>query len=806
MATPKVTRTLFDNNLDRNVPQGPQNRRVVILGTAQDGPMYEAVKVTSSADASAQFGEFAKGSLVRGIVECFNAQVGSPASPDIWGMRIGGVKADRSVLKLYDAAGSGDTQVASLEALNEGSLYNSVYLKYTTDTEGSWVTLYNPKTKLTSKYSADLDIDALVSAINADSNAKDIVFAYAESFELDALEEFDSNDADTTVSGDNLIVDLYAKGVSLAGSFAGTFPVKKINSLYTVSASAEQILAKGDQIYAITDNYVGDSGSYYTICETATMSDAVGDQKAVWSIDGDAGYFNTSDLVDDAADLDFTEASGNVHISLANTGIANVANSGQEVSATFTSTSGVPQAISGYLNIASEIGTFVSSNSCTLTGDLSVTFTFDAIAVGFIKGNGGTPRDFSIDADGNIRFGAAAPFALKFRYARKKFFEEGSNLTITNEATGLLKIVDPGMEAMVAPNNLWIGVNYDYVGADPDWGNKHAGQQYLAGGANGIQMTNAELKNDLDKAYEHFVADFFDIMCVVDLTLDATDNAADEFPWNVSSGSSPMNFGGQLSTFLDEFNGEMIGLIGFEPMTGTGIGGRIKREDVAERVKWLTDADSSKAYKAATILSDFNQPFMYAADLEGIFSERGARYSGMSTAAIAGLIAAIPTEEAIFRFAVPGVQGMRYRYTEIDKASGSRQVDVLADKRIATGRIDGDGVKITESRTLAKPGSDFENLMTVLILQEVLQICRTVAQDYIGKVSSAPLLQAFQSALDKGIGDSLVPRALRGFKAPIQMSPGERVLGKITIPLTLSPQFEIRDVHYNVQLTAEDIV
>jgi len=805
MATPKVTRTLFDNNLDRNVPQGPQNRRVVILGTAQDGPMYEAVKVTSSADASAQFGEFAKGSLVRGIVECFNAQVGSPASPDVWGMRIGGVKADRSVLKLYDAAGSGQIQVASLEALNEGSLYNSVYLKYTTDTEGSWVTLYNPKTKLTSKYSADLDIDALVSAINADSNAKDIVFAYAESFELDALEEFDADDANTTVSGDNLIVDLDAKG----GSFAGTFPVKKINSLYTVSASAEQILAKGDQVYAITDNYVGDSTSYNTICETSTMSNAVGDQKAIWSINGDAGYFNTSDLTEIVGNLDFTDGAGNVHIDLTGTGIADASStvsSGQVVVATFTDSSGGTEAVNGYMDIVSEVGTFVSSNSCTLTGSLSVAFTFDAIAVGFTKGSGGTPTDFSIDADGNIRFGAAAPFALKFKYARKKFFEEGSNLTITNEATGLLTIVDPSMEDMVAPNNLWIGVNYDYVGADPDWGGEHAGQQYLAGGANGIQMTNAELKNDLDKAYEHFVADFFDIMCVVDLTLDATDNPADEFPWNVSSGSSPMNFGGQLSTFLDEFNGEMIGVIGFEPMTGTGIGGRIKREDVAERVKWLTDADSSKAYKAATILSDFNQPFMYAADLEGIFSEQGARYSGMSTAAIAGLIAAIPTEEAIFRFAVPGVQGMRYRYTEIDKASGNRQVDVLANSRIATGRIDGDGVKITESRTLARAESDFENLMTVLILQEVLQICRTVAQDYIGKVSSAPLLQAFQSALDKGIGDSLVPRALRGFKAPIQMSPGERVLGKITIPLTLSPQFEIRDVHYNVQLTAEDIV
>ena len=196
---------------------------------------------------------------------------------------------------------------------------------------------------------------------------------------------------------------------------------------------------------------------------------------------------------------------------------------------------------------------------------------------------------------------------------------------------------------------------------------------------------------------------------------------------------------------------------------------------------------------------------MYAVDIEGIFSANGVRYTAISTSAVSGLIASMPTEEAIFRFTVPGVQGMRYRYTEKDVASGSRQIDVLSDARIATGMIDG-GVKITESRTLASAGSDFENLMTVLILQEVLQICRSVAKDYIGKVSSAPLLQAFQSSLDKQIGDALVPRVLRGFRAPISMTPGERVLGTITIPLTISPQFEIRDVHYNVQLTAEDIV
>ena len=90
-------------------------------------------------------------------------------------------------------------------------------------------------------------------------------------------------------------------------------------------------------------------------------------------------------------------------------------------------------------------------------------------------------------------------------------------------------------------------------------------------------------------------------------------------------------------------------------------------------------------------------------------------------------------------------------------------------------------------------------------MQEALDICREVAKDFIGKVSSAELLQAFQTTLNAQLGGGLVPRVLRGFKAPVTMTPGERVVGKITIPLTLQPQFELRDVHYNVELSAEDL-
>ena len=145
MATPKVTRTLFDQNLDRSVPQGPQNRSVVLLGTGTDGPMYEPTKVTSPAEAEEIFGSFGNGTLTRGLKECFDAQAGGTAAPNVWGMRIGGVKADRALLTMYgcndganltEATCTGSNtweKVLTVEALNEGSIYNGMYFSKQTD-------------------------------------------------------------------------------------------------------------------------------------------------------------------------------------------------------------------------------------------------------------------------------------------------------------------------------------------------------------------------------------------------------------------------------------------------------------------------------------------------------------------------------------------------------------------------------------------------------------------------------------------------------------------------------------------------
>lgn len=341
------------------------------------------------------------------------------------------------------------------------------------------------------------------------------------------------------------------------------------------------------------------------------------------------------------------------------------------------------------------------------------------------------------------------------------------------DAQAVTATIFSGVEA--SPQSLASGADWDLTGEIVD-------------GLGDIWTVNDQLYLGLEKAYDNFIVDFFDIMAVADLTIDASVIDGDR----VSS-----SFATQLSDFLNDFNGEMIGTISFEPLQGSGVGGRVMRDDVTSRLNTVLN-DS--------VVAGLDQPFMFCVDGEGIFSGQSSRYAGNLNCAIAGLISAMPTEEAIYRHILPGVQGLVWSYGGRDKSSGDLQVDLLSDARISVPQSKNGEIRLSESRSLAKVGSDYENLMTVLILQEALEICRNVAKDFLGKVSSAELLQAFQTNLNSQLGASLVPRVLRGFKAPVVMTPGERVVGRITIPLTLQPQFEIRDVHYNVELSAEDLV
>lgn len=172
-----------------NVSPAPiqRNKRVVVIGTAEDGPMYEPIQIEKPEDAEFVWGRLGAGDLVRGIFECWDVQGGHPT---VVGVRIGTGKT--ASLDVEESTGSGvdtehgdSTTSLRLEAVNPGAVYNGVSISYD---ENRDVAIYNPKTGTTSTFSVDTErptnpnVDAhnvaeLVDAINADPNLNGIIKA-----------------------------------------------------------------------------------------------------------------------------------------------------------------------------------------------------------------------------------------------------------------------------------------------------------------------------------------------------------------------------------------------------------------------------------------------------------------------------------------------------------------------------------------------------------------------------------------------------------------------------------------------------
>ena len=164
-----------------------------------------------------------------------------------------------------------------------------------------------------------------------------------------------------------------------------------------------------------------------------------------------------------------------------------------------------------------------------------------------------------------IVFGATQAHTLAFIFAKVSYYDYGTTLLVTDGQAGKMTLsgscqggYDCGALS-TAPGTF--GFSYSYYPGTPT-----TSTVTLAGGADGINITNADLYDDLDEAYTHLNQDFFDIFTVIGARWDSskeTYDAVTGVPITSNAG-----FADQMRIFLDSFNGELIGVMGFEPLMG----------------------------------------------------------------------------------------------------------------------------------------------------------------------------------------------------------------------------------------------
>jgi len=896
MALPRITRQFLDGNLERPTGNQSLNRHILIIGTAEDGPVYEPVKIRDLTHAQEVFGRFGQGSLVRAIKEAIDAQAGSGGAPQISAVRIGEKFAQKAYLDLFD---TNSNKVLTLQALYPGDIYNDISIAM----DGSEIKIYNPKTEAFSIFTYDSNasnslvdvhnVVELADAINADPNLNEILVADAIEkelhFEIEAnavdavIESADDNqttiDLSAALAADLVTGNRYLDG---AANLSDTTDLSKtvvaIDKVYAISESGVKeyevagltkivtdelpLDGKQDSRFSTILNATDASGTLSQLANTAAgtvgseaylrhrnvdlgkvdIQGSTPPASYVINVDAPWGIAHEGTSWAAANDLPIVEA---IRADLAGDGPALLkavapvatakdaaegwvfdtekpfkleyrragaaANDWQEVpisksdgnfslawsngTLTITLTDGTTNtpvtdlfnfANGGDLRISFDSVVGVMNEKSTLTSLQNTSAQFSDY---FVRGN-------------EILLGAPAPANLVFRHATVRYYELGSTLEIVDATAPKLKLIGSGIQPGAAGgkvdniNDVIIGLKYTIT---PDMFTLTIAKS-LSGGTNGISLSNNQLYDELVEAYNRLDAYKFDIVVVPGAYLDSTKTGYNEItglPQEVNA-----EFHLLMSNFLNSYNGEAVGIIGFKPLKGTGINGSITRLDVASRVEKLTEVDLSDPLRAANFLNPFDNKFMIAVDVEPIFIASGSPYTTTGEAWVAGHLATLQSNESIYLNEIPGAIGLRYAYSDKVK-DGRSQLDALGDMRIIAAIQTASGVRLTDGPTLAKPGSDYERLTTLWIVKEAMGITRKVAGDYLGRPASLEILQALETRLKHEL-NNMVPNRLQAFTFKIKSSPKQRVLGQLEILLVLVPVFEIRDIKVPVILKADE--
>jgi hypothetical protein len=169
--------------------------------------------------------------------------------------------------------------------------------------------------------------------------------------------------------------------------------------------------------------------------------------------------------------------------------------------------------------------------------------------------------------------------------------------------------------------------------------------------------------------------------------------------------------------------------------------------------------------------------------------------------------------------AAPIVAGMLPRTSPVDSLINMRVPGVLIDYRLETKTVDvacGLGLVVAKSEagvaviadspTFASPTSDYTRLTTVRIVSKVAEELRQAARPYIGKGLSATKRAALESAIGEVLKANLAGEPVQtvtraSFK--IEQTAADRVLGRMKVSVSLTPIFELRQITFSVNLSAQ---
>ncbi len=131
------------------------------------------------------------------------------------------------------------------------------------------------------------------------------------------------------------------------------------------------------------------------------------------------------------------------------------------------------------------------------------------------------------------------------------------------------------------------------------------------------------------------------------------------------------------------------------------------------------------------------------------------------------------------------------------------QNDLAGYRFIGLQQVDGVGPVIVNSKTAAHPSSDWTRISTIRSVNRELEGLRRICRGYIGKPFSSTQLLSLQTAIDGFLKAERQLGFNQGAVARLRYTRSDKIIGRLTVALTMIPPFSIERVTIETSLAAD---
>ena len=177
-------------------------------------------------------------------------------------------------------------------------------------------------------------------------------------------------------------------------------------------------------------------------------------------------------------------------------------------------------------------------------------------------------------------------------------------------------------------------------------------------------------------------------------------------------------------------------------------------------------------------------------------------YYGSPAIAYAALNASLKPQSAPTNKALPGVKGMKYKFS-------NKQMNDLIGNRMVVFKLKNEGTTtassvpyVVDGCTAGAEGCDYARLSTVKIVTDVVDQIREVADPFIGEPNTVEQRNALSALISKRLGNLLEQGEIQYYEFEINATIQQVVLGECSIALTLVCPMELRKITTVVALRA----